>query len=116
MQALIEKIRKSRQKQIKAEGYSLTIRRPTDLEIQENHTVRDSLIQSGILSRYVIGWDGITELDLIAGGTGAAVDFSSELFMEWVADKPGLWTVITDQVVDLYKLHQQQTENAEKKP
>jgi hypothetical protein len=100
---LVEKIRKARQVIVPLEGTNIKIicRRPTDLEIAE---LRGSKItQKEAVTRFVEGWEGVTELDLFAGGTGALVPFTPELYAEWIADNPKYWGVISGASVAEYK-------------
>lgn len=40
------------------------------------------------VKRYAVGWEGITEADLVgAAGSGDAIDFSADLWAEVVADR-----------------------------
>lgn len=111
-QALIERIRKARQIAVKVGEITLTCRRPTDLEMLEMRI--EKVTQGDILKRFVEGWDGIKELDLVPGGTGVKVEFSRELFAEWVSDHPESWAIITDAVVQGYKQHESALENSAK--
>jgi len=112
--ALIDKVRKARETQVEAGGFGFTVRRPTDMEIVDIRG--ESLKQGDILQRYVLGWSGVTELDIIPGGDGVAVAFETALFMEWIADRPDLWAPLTNAILALYGQHQQRLEAALKKP
>jgi len=74
----------------------------------------EKVTQADILTRFVDGWEGMKELDLVPGGTGAAVEFSPALFAEWVADHPESWGTISDAVVSGYKQHEAALEEATK--
>lgn len=101
-QALINKIRQSRQKQVAAGNYHFTVRRPTNLEISKMRGVADT---EDLLRKFVIDWD-LTELDVYSGGTADRVPFEPDLFVEWVADRPELWGPLTDAIVEAYKAHE----------
>jgi len=116
MQSLIDKIRKAREKTVKVEGHSFTIRRPTDMEMAEVYLNKGEVMQSDILHSFVIGWDGITELDVIPGGTAEPVAFNIALFDEWIADKPALWSPLVSAITGSYADHAEQISVAEKKP
>lgn len=113
-QILIDKIRQSRQQTVEVEGLRFTVRRPTDLETL--HWLGDGLEQDEILRRFVIGWDGVKEADLINGGTPKPVEFDSDLFMEWVADRPQTWAPLIEAITTAYREHQRQLEDSLKKP
>jgi hypothetical protein len=107
---LIEKIRRARELGVEAGGFKFTVRRPTDLEIAG----MSEMTQSEILRRFVIGWDGVKEVDLVPGGTGDMVPFESELFMEWIADRPALWGPLAQAAVSSYAAHRQKLEDEAK--
>jgi len=100
---LIDKIRKSRETQALACGHNFTVRRPTDLEVS---VLRGTTIKQGdLLEKFVTSWD-LKEVDIIPGGDGAPVPFSTELFMEWVADQPDVWGPLSSAILTAYESHQ----------
>lgn len=100
--SLAEKIRKARESTVEVDAKTWTIRRPTDEEAAQISANGDGLL--AIVKRFVIGWP-LTELDLVPGGTGVTVLFDSEVFGEWVADQPDLWTPLGMAILDAYKTH-----------
>lgn len=108
---LADKIRKARQTSIEVGGFKLTIRRPTDIEAVEMN-YKDTPIGEviGDVSKFVIGWDGVKESDLISGGTPDAVSFDAETFGEWIKDKPDMWEPLATGVLDAYKAHKKRME------
>jgi hypothetical protein len=98
--SLIDKIRKARETTVEAAGKPFTIRRPTDEEaLQFRHL---TLIE--VVKRFTIGWD-VVELDLIPGGGPEKVPFDSDLFTEWVVDRPEFWVPLGNAIKDAYKAH-----------
>lgn len=104
-QSLIEKIRRARESTVSAGGLKFTVRRPTDLEMLDIQRA-GAVSQGDILARFVTGWEGVKELDLVPGGVGVPVAFDAALFAEWIADRPDLWAPLTNAVVDSYKQHE----------
>jgi hypothetical protein len=102
-QLLIDKIKRSRETQVMASGFIFTVRRPTDLEVSV--LSGKELKQGDLLEKFVSGWD-LKELDIIPGGDGAFVPFSTPLFMEWVADHPEIWGPLASAIVASYESHQ----------
>lgn len=100
--SLAEKIRKARESTVDVDGKTWAIRRPTDEEAAQLRANGDGLL--AIVKRFVIGWP-LTEIDLVPGGTGVSVPFDHEVFGEWVADQPDLWTPLGMAILDAYKLH-----------
>lgn len=113
MSALIEKIRRARESQVEVGGLEFTVRRPTDLEMLAM-TTGPVITQGDIMTKFVVGWGKVKELDLFSGGTGELVPFSQELFAEFIADRPDLWTPLSNAVVDKYKAHEKAKEETAK--
>ena len=99
--ALIDKLRKAREQNVAVSGYIFTVRRPTDIEAM---SLRGA---SGIadLLLFVVGWDGVKEIDLIPGGVAVPVDFDADLAAEWLADRPDLLQPLVEAIMDAYRAH-----------
>lgn len=103
MTSILEKMRKARESVVESCGHRFTIRRPTDLEVQElqardgGMTIRNSL-------RFVVGWD-LKEIDLVPGGAPDDVPFDQSVFTEWAEDKPAVWPDILEALKDSYFAH-----------
>ena len=111
---LIEKIKKARETNVSAGSFNFTVRRPTDMEVVN---MRGQQIKQGdLLQKFVIDWAGVTELDIVPGGTNEPVPFDTALFMEWVADRPDLWTPLAIAIMASYEAHQTKTEESLGKP
>jgi hypothetical protein len=110
--SLIEKIRATRISPVTVGKYTFTIRRPTDIE----RITLAGTTHIDILKKFVVGWAGVQEIDLVPGGTDITVPFDSELFVEWVSDQPGMWAPIIDGVLDAMRLHDERRLETEKKP
>lgn len=113
--SLIDKLKKSRETSVVVEGKTFHVRRPTDLEMVELHQ-SGQVTQGDVIKRYVLGWDGVLEIDIIPGGTGIPVPFEAELFGEWISDHPEYWKELTDAILNLYAAHQKTVEDSIKKP
>jgi hypothetical protein len=113
MSSLIERIRAARQTRVTVEGKTFIVRRPTDWEFAEMR--KREVLQMDILERFVEGWEGVTELDLVPGGDASPVEFDKDLFAEWVADQDQYWTPITDAVVNEFIAHRKRLGETEKK-
>lgn len=107
---LIEKLRKGRQVRIEVDKPSgvgrfvFVATRPTDLDmvgIQE----LDKQAQTRRGLEFVVGWEGVTEDDIVGGGGTDAVAFTPELWMTWIADRAGLWAPIGDAIFEAFFAH-----------
>lgn len=110
--SLIDKLRKARETAVEVEGFRFTIRRPTD---QEAINLRDITFIE-VAQRYVVGWSGVKELDLIPGGDPREVSFDSDLWREWCADHPEFWQPISTAVMNSYQSHRNEQDEIKKKP
>ena len=111
LDTLLSGMRKARESSIKIDRFTFTIRRPTDMDALGMNYSNPREAMEGI-TKFVVGWDGVTEMDLVPGGTGEAVMFHPALFAEWIQDQPDMWSNLTDKVLELYNAH---TEKREKK-
>ncbi|MCP4091419.1 MAG: hypothetical protein GY746_16760 [Gammaproteobacteria bacterium] len=107
-------MRKAREISIAVGDYIFLITRPTDIDAV---SMSFDDLKAGVVgvSSFVIGWEGVTELDLIPGGTADPVEFDADLFSEWIKDRPDLWQPLIDGVLDAYKSHRKRQE-AQGKP
>ena len=113
MSSLIERIRKARQTRVTVDGKTFIVRRPTDKEAYEMSSSKSQ--QMDLIERFVEGWEGITELDLVPGGGSIPVEFDRDLFVEWVADQPKYWGELTSAITKEYTAHAEKLVEAEKK-
>ena len=111
MSVLADKIRKSRESQVQAGGFTFTIRRPTDMDMMEFNRVK----KTEFLIKFIVGWEGVTELDLIPGGDGHPAPFDSEACDEWMADRADLMIPVVNDIVEAYQAHKAKVGEAEKK-
>lgn len=107
---LAEKIRKAREQVVEAGGYRFTVRRPTDVEMMDMHG-------TGSVARmfqFVIGWEGVNEIDVVPGGDPVPLKFSEAVRDEWLADRMDIMVVLVDILTKAYKAHAEQLEAAAK--
>ena len=65
MDALIKKMRKARESQVKVDKFTFTIRRPQEGE----YSYISELTAVDLAVRFVVDWEGVTEADLIPAGS-----------------------------------------------
>ena len=110
--ALIDRLRRARQTTVASGGRSFTVRRPTDLEM---HDIAGRIEQRLLLTRFVVDWGVMSEIDLgIPGGGPDPVPFVPDLWEEWIADHPEHWNDLCRAVIDSYKAHKADQEAAAK--
>lgn len=110
------KLRKNRELKITVGKFTFTARRPTDMETlpifrdfkEAGDDKSKQLEIAGAVARdYVIGWEGMTEEDLIGGGGADPVPFSAETWREWSVDHRDMWQAITVAIFDAYQQHRE---------
>ena len=99
----LERYLKSAQTTVSAGGFDFTIQRPTYAEMGGMSGERITLDWG---SKFVVGWAKVKESDLLPGGDPEEVEFTTELFCQWIKDKPDLWVPIITEVLESYKRHQ----------
>ena len=94
MSRLITQLRAQRQSWVDlAPGKRVQIIRPAESQISEflrtTGNGRSLVVELAQVCKYTVGWDGITEADLLGAAVGACdpVPFDSELWAEVVADR-----------------------------
>lgn len=98
---LVEKLRRARERDVSAGGYTFTVRRPTDVEMV-------AIAKAGTVLAWlphVVGWKGVREIDLIPGGDPHPLEFSAEVRDEWLADRPDLLGPLVQAMGEAYQAH-----------
>jgi hypothetical protein len=98
MSVLSEKMRRARELREPVGGFTFVLLRPTPEDVAELR----GRISAASLKRFVIGWEGVKEIDLIPGGDGALVPFDVEACMEWLADRPDLMAPLGTAILKAY--------------
>ncbi len=110
---LIERIRAARQTRVEHAGKTFIVRRPTDWEAYEMRS--GSVKELDLLEKYVDGWENITELDLVPGGSSDPVEFDRALFTEWIQDQTEFWAPLIGAITAEYQAHALRQAESEKK-
>ena len=109
---LLQQLRKQRELKIQLTNkLSVTARRPTQLQFEE---IREKGRYADLGKRYIIGWDGFTENDIVGGGGTDKVPFDEELWGDWFEDHSEHWMKIATSVIDAYNAYNKSTEEAAK--
>lgn len=112
MSELIKKLRAGRERVVTVEGFQFRYRRPTDYEIVQ---MRGEYVNNAdVAVRFVVGWDGVRECDIVKGTSDAPAEFSTELFREWCHDHPEFWSPLREAIMSAYLEHTAAREAAEK--
>lgn len=110
MSSLADKLRRSRESQVEAGGFSFTIRRPTEMDWLEIRHERSPIA----MARFVVGWDKVRELDLFPGGDPHPAAFDAEVCTEWLRDRSDLLLPLVDAIRESYDAHRRKLEDASK--
>ena len=106
----LARFQKSRESDVKAGGYTFVIRRPSQLDVARVGAEGGN-VGLDFACRYVVGWPGLLESDLLPGGDPEPVEFDSDLFVAWIADKPDLWQPIIAGVIESFRRHEEASED-----
>lgn len=109
---LIARIKKSRETEVKVDKFTFIIRRPTDVEAVA--LSRESTGPADVAQKFVVGWKGITEDDVVGGGGSEPVAFDVDLWREWCADNPAFWAPIAEAALKAYEAHAKDQETSAK--
>lgn len=108
---LIARIRKQREGKVTVGTMTFIFARPTDVEFT-------ALMANGKFSelgaRHVVGWDNVTENDVVGGGGTDVVAFDKDLWAEMYSDRPDLWTPVSNAILEAYQLHTKAMEDVPK--
>lgn len=94
MPTLLERLRAAREIWTPVGPHELLIRRPTALQVARLANEGDR----ALLEQCVVGWRNITEADLVPGGDGVTPPFDVRLCLEWLEDKPDLYSALVEAV------------------
>jgi hypothetical protein len=108
--SLVEKIRKARETKVEAGGFAFVIRRPTALEMAE----MPAISRGRAILPFVIGWEGVKEIDVIPGGDPHPLAFDAGVCSEWLGDRLDILAPLATQIFDAYTAHQKAIEEQKK--
>lgn len=103
MATLAEKIRASRNLTIEVAHMKFHARRPS---IEEFGAIyQEGTKDPEMARRFVTGWEGVRECDLLRGGSEEPVAYDPDLWREAVSDLPEVWREICAALVKAAKEH-----------
>ncbi|MEI6317415.1 MAG: hypothetical protein WCS09_02795 [Pseudomonadota bacterium] len=111
MSALIERLRAGRETWTTFEAWQFRVRRPTFYQLAQITRHDDD---AAVVRVAVVGWKGMREQDLVAGGTADEAPFDIEVFLEWAQDRPDLWNHLLGEIGRLVSEHRIRIQAAEK--
>lgn len=109
--SLTEKIRAARQQRVTVGAHTFVVQRPTDLEMLE---LNAQGVDARKMLRFLVGWEGVKEIDLIPGGAPVEVPFDLGVATEWLGDRIDILMLVVDAVLDGYAAHQKALADAKK--
>ena len=112
-QALIRKMEQARESVFDLpNGKRLTLRLP--LQTQYNKVFRAP--PEEVIAAVVVGWEGVTEADLLGESVGAAdpVPFTPALAVQWLCDQPDVVSAVLARAIELANARAKQAADDEK--
>ena len=111
--SLADKIRQARESSVEVMGKRFSYRRPTDIQMASMHAEFDGKYSKyEVAKRFVFGWQGVTERDLISEGSDN--DASFDVFPDWLEDARDYWTPLYEAIMGAYLEYSESREEAEK--
>ena len=94
------------------DGKRVKIRRPSEVAIPKmlrRNGDAGTSIHAGLeeVRAHVVGWEGFTEADFMAGGASDPVDFDARLWALWIEDHRDNIGLVAQAIVDAVVAHEQ---------
>lgn len=113
--SLAEKIRIARHGSVEVKGITFNYSRPTDIQMSNLYQEFQGEYQKPeIAKRFVFGWSGVKESDLIPEGSDKDVKFDSDTFEEWLNDARDYWAPLCEAILGAYVDYSTEREDAVK--
>lgn len=110
---ILRKMDKAAQGVVRIGKFSFTVQRPTKYEMAKL-SGEDGASFFDLASRFVVGWDGVTESDLMPSGGESVVSFDRAVWRRWLEDREDFWQPISKAVMESFTRHSEQTQDDEK--
>jgi len=104
-----ERFQASRRSWVESGKHRFQIQRPTMLDVVKAGQ-GEATLNIEFAARFVVGWEQVTESDLIPGGDPEPVAFDPDIFKVWIAEHPALWRPISEGIAAAYRAHEERTE------
>ncbi len=108
MSDIARRLRKAREFTVKIGKFTFTVRRPTDVEALVID--REGATFDQIAAKFVVGWDGVVEDDVVGGGGQTPLQFDRDDWEDWVVDRTDFWAPIASALLDRYLQHRSKAE------
>lgn len=108
--SLVDKLRKAREMKVEAGGFTFVIRRPTALEMAE----MPAISRGRAVLPFVIGWEGVREIDIAPGGDPHPLAFDADVCAEWLGDRLDILAPLATQIFDAYTAYQKSLQEQKK--
>lgn len=114
--AIRKKILAQREELVTSGRLRFLVRRPAELVIARlRRKCRDDAdLVLELVRASVVGWDGVDEAALYAGGGDQQVPFDVETFMVWVEDEPEVYGDVASGILGVIQAHKARQEAAGK--
>ena len=111
--ATIKKMDLAAQSIINIGKFAFTIQRPSKYAMAKLNSEKDATFFD-LASRFVVGWSGVTEADILPSGGELPVAFSKNVWRRWLEDRDDFWQPISKAVMESFTRHSEQTQADEK--
>lgn len=110
---LLKQLRRNRELRVEVGKFTFICSRPTAYEfagLQSSATSGNQKVAE-VAMKFVTGWEGVVEDDIVGGGGQVAVPFDADLWRDWCAERSDFWGPIFDLLYTEYMKRQKQLED-----
>lgn len=104
MSTLAEKLRAAREHRVETGGHTFIYRRPTPVEWAAD--IR-ALGGDRAILKAIVGWESVTEHDLLGNEVAVPIKFDSDTAAEWLSDRIDLLNDIAADMIEKVNAHAQ---------
>jgi len=115
--SLADRIRRQRESRLVVGRFTFVVRRPTQLqmaEVQQTLVRGSNRAKAHALFPFVVGWEGVTEGDLVNGAPAHPVAFDQEACAEWLEDSPEILTAVLNGIAEAFSSYHDRAESDQK--
>lgn len=112
-EALRRKMLVAREQWVDVGRFGFLVRRPTEMQIARWRGAAALAVSLTVVVECVVDWRGVTEADLIPGGSGDPVPFDRDAYAMWAEDRPDIWEPLGEAITRAVKDYRARLEKSQ---
>lgn len=112
-ETLRKKMLAAREQWVDVGRFGFLVRRPTEMQITRWRGNEALEVTFTIVAECVVGWRGVTEADLVPGGSDDQMPFDADAYRMWAEDRPDVWQPLAEAVMRLVDENRKRLESAQ---